>query len=162
MAQYHNCLHKPLINVEPNLVAPPYLHILLGIALKHHRLLEDAPNEIDRQLALSEINCKLFWAKGNAYWSNEDPMCTDEDTLDYEKIVNDLEDQLYDLENEPYPLRTGPICSEFDTILNKHNITPQAYHSRSFIDNHYHKYITAKVVRELTALVIHETNSFSI
>ena len=44
---YHNCLHKPMINIDTSAVAPPYLHILLGIVLKHHRMLEAAVQLLD-------------------------------------------------------------------------------------------------------------------
>jgi len=48
--RYHNCLHHPMLEVEPEKVAPPYLHILLGIVLKHHRQLEEAAHDIYVQL----------------------------------------------------------------------------------------------------------------
>ena len=34
-------MRRPLVNIELDHVAPPYLHILLGITKKHHDLLED-------------------------------------------------------------------------------------------------------------------------
>ncbi|GFO47403.1 amine oxidase [Plakobranchus ocellatus] len=49
-AQYHNCIHKPLIDIELHKVSPPYLHILLGVILKHHRMLEQAADRIDKQI----------------------------------------------------------------------------------------------------------------
>ena len=51
VAWYHNCLHKPLITCELDRVAPPYLHLLLGLVLRHHRLLEAAANAVDAMLA---------------------------------------------------------------------------------------------------------------
>ena len=53
--------------------------------------------------------------------------------------------------------RQGPVCSKFDNILNMNRITPQAYHSRSFVGNHCHKYVSKKVYEELTASAVKTT-----
>ena len=47
---YYNCLHAPILNIEIDKVAPPYLHILLGIVQKHHTLLEEAADRIDTKI----------------------------------------------------------------------------------------------------------------
>ena len=47
VAKYHNALHTPLLNIQLDSVSPPYLHILLGIVLKHHKLLEDTAHMLD-------------------------------------------------------------------------------------------------------------------
>ena len=35
--------------------------------------------------------------------------------------------------------RSGPVASSVDPTLTKHRTTPQTYHNRSFVSNHYHK-----------------------
>ena len=57
-----------------------------------------------------------------------------------EKKLLSAEDQLDSLSYEPLSPRSGLVCSGLDRILDNHNITPQSYHSRSFIGNHCHKY----------------------
>ena len=51
VAKYHDALHTPLLNIQLDSVSPPYLHILLGIVLKHHNLLEDTTHMLDSQIA---------------------------------------------------------------------------------------------------------------
>ena len=51
VTKFHNALHTPLLNIDLDSVTPPYLHILLGIVLKHHKLLEDATHNLDQQIA---------------------------------------------------------------------------------------------------------------
>ena len=50
VASYNNCKNPLLIKIELDKVAPPYLHILLSIALKHHKLLEEAAHKIDVEI----------------------------------------------------------------------------------------------------------------
>ncbi|KAK3699064.1 hypothetical protein RRG08_041627 [Elysia crispata] len=51
-SQYNNCINVPLLNIQLDKISPPYLHILLGIILKHrhHRLLELAADDIDKTI----------------------------------------------------------------------------------------------------------------
>ena len=53
-----------------------------------------------------------------------------------ERDLISAEEDLNRLSYEPLTLRTGPVVSGLDRILDKYNITPQCYHSRSFIGNH--------------------------
>ena len=49
---YKNVISKPMWNIELTHVAPPYLHIVLGLVKKHHDLLEEECHELDIDLAL--------------------------------------------------------------------------------------------------------------
>ena len=51
VSKFYNALHTPLLNIELDNISPPYHHILLGIVLKHHKLLEDAAHSLDREIA---------------------------------------------------------------------------------------------------------------
>ncbi|GFO41213.1 amine oxidase [Plakobranchus ocellatus] len=51
VAKFYNSLHAPMIDIESDRVSPLYLHILLGIVLKHHKLLEDAAHRLDTKIA---------------------------------------------------------------------------------------------------------------
>ena len=51
VAKYHNALHTPHLNIQLDSVSPPCLHILFGIVLKHHKLLEDTVHKLDIQIA---------------------------------------------------------------------------------------------------------------
>ena len=50
---YNNVIHQPLLKIDENLlqVTPPYLHLLLGIAKKHHTLLEHDCHHLDKEIA---------------------------------------------------------------------------------------------------------------
>ena len=50
---YNNAIRRPLVNIELDHVAPPYLHILLGITKKHHDLLEDECHSLDKLIGQS-------------------------------------------------------------------------------------------------------------
>ena len=45
-ARYYNCRYLPLLDIDIDQVAPPYLHILLGVVKKHHNLL-GTPHSFD-------------------------------------------------------------------------------------------------------------------
>ena len=44
---YYNCIRPPLLPIQIPDVVPSYLHILLGIAFKHHKLLKEAAHHVD-------------------------------------------------------------------------------------------------------------------
>ena len=48
---HNNVIRKPIVEVDLNQVAPPYLHILLGVVKKHHDLLERDCHSLDQQIA---------------------------------------------------------------------------------------------------------------
>ena len=50
---YNNAIHKPLLKIDQDFmqVTPPYLHLLLGIVKKHHTLLEQQCNDLDKKIA---------------------------------------------------------------------------------------------------------------
>ena len=63
----------------------------------------------------------------------------------------------------PYKIltqRTSPVASALDTVLNKHKITPQAYHNRSFVRN-CHKYFPPNVYTDLTETMIKQTQTLT-
>ena len=49
--KFFNSLHAPLIRLDLENVCPPYLHILLGVVLKHHKFLENAAHDLDEKVA---------------------------------------------------------------------------------------------------------------
>ena len=51
-ASCNNCIHPPLLDINLQNVAPPYLHIVLGVVKKHQELLELAAHKIDKRLSI--------------------------------------------------------------------------------------------------------------
>ena len=182
VGRYYNCLNKPLVSTELDHVAPPYLHLLLGIVLRHHRLLEAAADAVDAMLAQQSEDDAYGEGESvrrfGSNWKQAEQLKKQEMDLygmlvlegdgahlmeEDEKIeciedLKDAQDALDDLERgDKLGEREGPVCSKFDNILSKNRITPQAYHSRSFVGNHCHKYLTKKVFEELTASAVETT-----
>ena len=179
VAKHHNSLHAPLIDVELDMVTPPYLHILLGIVIKHHRLLELAAHDIDINISsqlpehLTDLGSTLQrygkeWQRVQ-YLQEKlefEQSClifseTEEDKAKYQEEVNITEHSLSLITHKDLTPRSGPVASSLDTILKTHRITPQAYHSRSFIGNHCHKYLHPTVYRELTQSIITTTKAYT-
>ena len=51
-AKYHlNVIHPPMLDIDIYHVSPPYLHILLGLVVRHHKLLEHDAINIDEAIA---------------------------------------------------------------------------------------------------------------
>ena len=170
---YKNCLRSPLIDIDISAVTPPYLHILLGITLKHHRLLEAEVHELDRQLCdqpklggcyegyplhtshgdnwskAREIKASIAEKASLTFWIENEiqDQGPEEQTslkawltkLNWD--IGGLENDLLGMKYKPLSKRNGPLCSGLDKILEDNGIIPQAYHSRSFIGNHCHKYL---------------------
>jgi hypothetical protein len=63
VGQYNNCLHEPLLDIELECVAPPYLHILLGVVTKHHQLLKEVADNIDTKISEDKTNTNCTRAK---------------------------------------------------------------------------------------------------
>ena len=55
----------------------------------------------------------------------------------------------------------GMICLSLDQVLKKHNITPQKFHSRSFVGNHCHKYLQPEVFKDISDFVVKKTEEVS-
>ncbi|GFN93402.1 amine oxidase [Plakobranchus ocellatus] len=176
-AKYNNCLHTPLLQIQLDKVVPPYLHILLGIVLKHHKHLEDAAHTIDKKITqqldihltelgnivkqygakwqqAQELQKRLEYEQGCLVFSERA-----EDVEIYKKQVESTEHTLSPLQDTELTPRSGPVASSLDTILTKYRITPQAFHSRSFIGDHCHKYTTPDVYQALTQTIVSQTQA---
>ena len=143
---YNNVVAAPIWDIELTHIAPPYLHILLGVVKKHHDLLEQECHDLDKALA------ELLSKEDNPNIKNACPA--------FRKSVTQIKslrrrirlDQLKTL--TVFPMLFGPITAGLDVVLKKHKIFTQAYHSRSFIGNHCHKYLTDPVIKELTDSIV--------
>ena len=84
---------------------------------------------------------------------------TEEDTCRSRKLIDDTKHSLSLITRQPLTPRSGPVASSLDTILKQHRITPQAYHSRSSIGNHCHKYLNPAVYKNITHKVVTQTRA---
>ena len=176
--KFFNSLHAPLLRLDLENVCPPYLHILLGVVLKHHKFLENAAHDLDEKVASQPdtflLPLGMLLKKYGAQWGRayelQERLVYEEGCLGFSEL-NDSQQQIdkytqqihkteslisFLIHKELQP-RVGPIASALDTVLNKHRITPQAYHSRSFVGNHCHKYLQTQVYTDLTQTIVTRT-----
>ena len=62
---FHNVIHAPMLDIELDHVCPPYLNILLGLVVKHHKCLEEEVLGFDR--IIEQEKAKLSGEK-RALW----------------------------------------------------------------------------------------------
>lgn len=58
---------------------------------------------------------------------------------------------------KPLPFLSGPVTANLDTVLRGKKITMQAYHGRSFVGNHCHKYLKSDVIDAVCDSVLSKT-----
>ena len=87
--QFHNCIRQPVMDIEIEMVVPMYLHILLGIVLKHHTSLESKTHVIDEKLA------QLF-AESQSY--NDMGLTTFDNHVRLLKRKEELKERVIDME----------------------------------------------------------------
>ena len=190
VAKHHNnAIRRPILDIELDHVAPPYLHILLGITKKHDVLLEKECHELDTQIAESiakagnttdttlhtyveqvreidreEENMQLL--AGHYVFNEPD----DESTLaDFQTAQEHLQDQIHAKEDEIERLkshlqlsyRSGPVTKQLDTVLRAHKICKQQYHGRSYIGNHCNKYFQTETIDSLCNSILTKTTELT-
>ena len=89
----------------------------------------------------------------------------------FDKQEQEINDNIEQVQHEQIRLKLtdpkkkreglGMICLSLDQVLKKHNITPQKFHSRSFVGNHCHKYLQPEVFKEMSDFVVKKTEELS-
>ena len=70
------------------------------------------------------------------------------------KLIKACEEEIANFKMKSLSKCKGLFCFELEHILAKHNIVPQAYHSRSFIGNHCYKNMATQVYTDLTKHIV--------
>ena len=195
---FNNVIHQPLSDVPLSQVAPPYLHILLGVGKKHHDLLEKDCHTLDKNIAasmaeslhetletktcfgkyvnkLKEINTRLkhhereletvgtelaFYdlyshqGEGDSGSVAHNKQLREQAEEDYSNLLEHLEKDEEILTTEQLPFRFGPVTASLDTTPKENKIAVQAYHGRSFLGNHCHKYLQPSVIDNICQSVV--------
>ena len=188
-ARCFNNIHMPLVIHPLDHVSIPDLHITLGLVKRHHNLLEAAVHELDcmiadlpdRYLKSQGQKIKDFGGNWKIYCDLEIEMnhlqtcvvlCSDEnekrifendkkrvcekmDSVEHERLRTKFDDTKKKREG------LGMICLSLDKILDKHKITPQKFHSRSFIGNHCHRYLKQEVFQDITQFIVNQTEQLT-
>lgn len=168
---FNNVCSQPLWAIELSHVCPPYLHILLGITQKHHALLEDLSHDLDISIAKDLAQKRKTVDRSTKFGiyvrqlqerralrseerqirdTLKDSACSSTYCKQATGVLKDIEKRQQKLKKEcVLEDRTGPVTSSLDTVLKKHKITLQAYHGRSFVGNHAHKYFQEETIKDL-------------
>ena len=72
-----------------------------------------------------------------------------------------LEEERNELKCNDLAFLSGPVTSNLDHVLKKNKITMQAYHGRSFVGNHCHKYLQPSVTNDICQSVVEKTFQLS-
>ena len=171
--QFQNCVNEPIWDVKVSHCAPPYLHIVLGVVKKHHDLLVNDCHNLDIALAeeySSDEKQMLNNTFGNfvlhlrkmrlrmdqRHELVTSPVCCQRklDEIDY-RIKRHANTLLYFAPHE------GPIASSLEERMELHHISIQAYHSRSMVGNHCHKYVQPAVFGDICQHMVQKTKELS-
>ena len=76
-------------------------------------------------------------------------------------MYNILEEERNELKCNDLAFLSGPVTSNLDHVLKKNKITMQAYHGRSFVGNHCHKYLQLSVTNDICQSVVEKTFQLS-
>ncbi|XP_070178247.1 uncharacterized protein [Littorina saxatilis] len=184
---YNNAIHYPLFDLQLTQVAPPYLHILLGIVKKHHVLLEHECHKLDKTIAavlvkesevdfsgmtkpfeefvkaLKDINDeekkKQHFETQLVFLQEDDFHSTDSYNKKRAELQDDINKTYDSAETQrrqlsELQLLAGPVTSNLDQVLKSNKIEVQAYHGRSFVGNHCHKYLQPSVTADICQSVV--------
>jgi hypothetical protein len=132
-----NMSSKPIWEISPSHIVPPYLHILLGVVKKHHDLLEVDLHNIGHNIALD------LSKQPQADLSGLDPM--------FAKWVR----KKYKFTD--FNKLHGPVTKHVNSVLEQRGITKQAYHSHSFVGNHCNLYLTESTIEDIKEAILHNT-----
>lgn len=123
-------------DIQLDHIAPPYLHILLGLVKKHHDLLAEEVHELDQKIAVDLAREKHPRMHGM--------------TEGFKLKVRELRNRPKKMANpwkglKPFTKHQGPVAQRLNKVLKDHKITPQAYYSGAFVGNHCNKYLKTDV-----------------
>ena len=158
---HHNVVYSPLLNIEVNCVSPPYLHILSGLVLKHHKNLEEDVLDFDREISKEKsliLGVPYLFEKYGCNWEKAmslkehkqflktcvimcDVVIDRKELKGFQKELHKLKEELHELKLSN-KITGGPVSKALGTVLDQNNIVRQAFHGGNFIGNHCQRYLT--------------------
>ena len=184
-AQHKNCVRKPLLDIELDMVVPMYLHILLGNVWKQHGWLVEEAHAIDEELAVlfsaddeSEVPSYLPLDLFKEYiFCLQQKKKLGEELVDMEGVVASattlkekknaekrfsvITEELAKLSDKKLKKGSGPVAYSIEETLAKHKIESKAWHGGAFIGNHCAKYLNENVYTQVTDTVCKKTASLT-
>ena len=147
---FGNVIQKPLFDIELDVVAPPYLHLLLGIVFKHHILLEKDCQELDQHIGLwmAERQSLKNYTRLSMFTTN---------FVKFVEMIERRKEKKDQGGKKELEYKSGPVTASLSKVLTKHHIIPQAFHGGAFIGNHCKTYLTENVRNSLASNIIDMT-----
>ena len=181
--EFANCVRPVLLEIEIENVVPMYLHVNLGITVKHHELLKAETHKLDEmvalQLAMNDECRKTGLTLFDDYVDDRRVLASlmkerqriadslmaytipKDERNNYKALLIDYDEQIEEektrLQDKHLTTGAGPIVNSIDSVLSKHGIQPQAYHGGTFNGNHSHKYMNEKVFTDITNRICEKT-----
>ena len=168
-SQFDNCITEPIWDIPIDHVAPPYLHVLLGIVKKHHDMLVDTCHRIDILIA-EEMSTNSTAVDNNPFGRfvcHLRQMRKLMDLRDTRKthrqcLVNiDQKINTHAQKIPHFAAHEGPVAFSLEERLSNHKICVQAYHSRSLVGNHCHKYLKPNVYNDVCDSMVQKTRELT-
>ena len=184
-ATYNNVIREPLITTELSKISPPYLHIVLGLVLRHYKMLKTSLTSSDSvisRILADKLRPDLFekygrnWEKAIevedmiTYWQTcvifsedkkkKNKKKTRQDKKKYQRKVKEAEEDLIMLKEGKDDV-IGPLVSALDNCLTKNKIARQAFHGGSFTGNHCNKYIKRETQERIRDAIIEEASNIT-
>ena len=174
--EYGNCVRPVLLDIDIEMVVPMYLHIHMGIIVKHHDLLKVEIDAIDAMLAKQFVGDEKFISTGFTQFDKyvldkrelkelieernrlsetfEDCAVRGNTLAKFQKQHKEIQERIEELREDVngngLKPGVGPIACSIEAILDTHGISTQAYHGGTFNGNHANKYIKPKVFADIT------------
>ena len=105
---------------------------------------ETKMSEVLDRISIEGTSSKLTKLQEITQWSIND-------------LYDSIEEKKTEFEHQDLPFLSGPVTSNLDSVLKQNKITVQAYHGRSFVGNHCHKYLQTAVLHNICQSVVHKT-----
>ena len=179
---YQNCVDLPMLMVPIDRVAPPILHILLGLMKKHHELLEQLADRLDQMIVEQDpskaIGEALSFRRKGSNWQKGEEIRQQTEFLKVNKkffslgadieIRNEtresyqkLKQKFDDIPFKELEQRNGPISSQLDPIMEKAGVVYVKQFNRSYLGNHCHKYFMEKVFEKCSEAIVEKTEALT-
>ena len=156
---FNNVIERPIWDIVLNQVAPPYLHILLGVVKKHIVAMEKECHTLDMEIgkqlkkgvdlkeATELYRCYVRKCKNTAKAEQKLTKYMNKGDKRQQKLQKKIVDKLKTKMKLDH--RKGPVCSHLAHLKFKHNIIEEGQHGGSYNGNHCNKFMQPDVFTDI-------------
>ena len=168
---FNNVIERPIWDIEVEQVAPPYLHIVLGVVRKTIVAMEKECHKLDLEIAKNlkpGSNMKSFTEEYRCYVRKCNEIEETERQLRKYKQRQQKRKQakqailLAELKGKHrLEHRKGPVCFHLADLKVKHNIIEEGQHGGCYNGNHCDKFLETNVYTEICNGVLNKTKELT-